>query len=79
MYAYGVSMGASMLTLYLVNESENCPLKGAMPYGLPYNLKDNVPFFKKNAFRFYDFIMGFNFFMIMKSKLSEIKAFMTED
>ena len=50
-----------------------------MPYGLPYNLKDNVPFFKRNAYRFYDVIMGFNFYLIMRSKLSQIRPYMKEE
>lgn len=41
-YAYGVSLGASMLSLYLTKEGENCPLNGVCGFGAPFDLKENV-------------------------------------
>lgn len=68
LYAYGVSLGGSMLTLYLENEGDRSPLKGACCFGAPYDLKENVPFFKKNGFKFYDFAMGYNYYLNVLSK-----------
>ena len=78
MYGYAVSLGANMLTLYLVNEGSKTPLKGALSYGLPFNLEDNVPFFKRNLYKFYDFSMGYNFFLVIQSKLDEVRGYMAE-
>ena len=41
-YAYGVSLGASMLSLYLTKEGERCPLNGAFGFGAPFDLRENV-------------------------------------
>lgn len=68
-----------MLTLYLINEGEKSVLSGAMPYGLPYDMKDNVPFFRKNAFSIYDKLMGINLYMIIKSKLPELRTFFNNE
>lgn len=75
LYAYGVSLGASLLTNYLQTEGERSPLSGACSFGSPYNLRDNVPFFKKNGFRFYDFSMGhFYYKSVLVPKYEELKA-----
>lgn len=62
LYAYGVSLGASMLLNYIQYEGDKCPLKGVCSFGAPYNLKENVSFFKSNGFRFYDFSLGYYFY-----------------
>ena len=72
-------MGANMLALYLIREGDKSPLKGAVCYGLPYNLKDNVPFFKNNGHKFYNTIMGLNVYLILKSKLPELKELLSQD
>lgn len=69
MYAYAVSLGGGMLSLYLCQEGKNSPLSGAISYCMPFNLKNNVPFFKKNLFGFFDFAMGFIFSMVLKYEL----------
>lgn len=51
-----------MLSLYLTKEGENSPLNGACGLGTPFDLKENVKFFKNNAFRLYDSLMGFNYY-----------------
>lgn len=66
LYAYAVSLGGNMLTLYLCNEGEKSPLNGAISYGIPYYIKNNVTFFRKNAFKFFDFSMGIIYYMILK-------------
>ncbi len=73
LYAFAVSLGAGMLTKYLIHSGDQCVLTGALPYGLFFNLKDNVNFFKRNAFKLYDKVMGFNYYMILKSKAEEFR------
>jgi predicted alpha/beta-fold hydrolase len=68
-------MGASMLTLYLINEGDKSPLSGALTYGIPFNLKDNVEYFRNTAFKFYDRAMGFNIYLIFKSKIDELRKY----
>lgn len=61
LYAYGVSMGANALCLYLVMEGAKSPLSGAVLYSSPFSLEKDIPFFKSSLFGFYNFAMGFNF------------------
>jgi predicted alpha/beta-fold hydrolase len=62
LYAYAVSLGASLLGSYLAQAGDKSPLKGACCFGTPYCLQENVPFFKTNGFKFYDFSMGYFFY-----------------
>ena len=71
MFAYSVSLGGSMVALYLAKVGNKTPLNGAVLYVIPFNLRDNVGFFRKNFFRFYDFMMGFNYHLILKGKFDD--------
>ena len=79
MYAYSVSLGGSMLANYLTRVGKNSPLKGAAIYVMPFNLKDNASFFRKNFFKFYDFMMGFNYHFILKGKIEDFKPLMNKE
>ena len=68
-----------MLSLYLINEGDKSPLSGALNYGMPYNIEDNVEYFRYNGHRFYDFGMGFNLYLILCTKLEELKKFIKPD
>lgn len=46
---------------------------------MPFNLRDNVGFFRKNFFKFYDFMMGFNFHLILKGKFDDFQKLMTPE
>lgn len=61
-----------MLSLYMIKEQNKCPLSGAVIYGMPFNLKENVSFFKASTMKIFDFLLGFNFYMIVKGQLKEI-------
>jgi hypothetical protein len=65
-----------MLTLYMAKEKEKCPLQGAVIYGMPYNLRENVIQFKTAGMGAFDFLLGYNFYRIIKSKLHEMIPFM---
>ena len=62
LYAYGVSLGCNMVSLYLANEGAKCPLRGAGNFCAFYKLEENAHFFKNNAFSLYDKALGLNFY-----------------
>ena len=78
-YGYGVSLGASVVSLYLVNSAEKCKLSGAIILANLFNIKGNVDFFRKTTLGLYNLVMGYNFYLIISSKLPEIKRFMNDD
>jgi predicted alpha/beta-fold hydrolase len=61
-----------MLTRYAIETGDKCVLSGVLSYGLFFNIKDNVPFFKTNAMKLYDKVMGFNYYMILQARKTEI-------
>lgn len=79
MYAHSVSLGGSMLAKYLTRVGHDTPLSAATIYVMPFNLRDNVGFFRKNFFKFYDFMMGFNFHLILKAKFDDLQKVMTPE
>lgn len=76
LYGYGVSLGAQIVTLYLVNEGEKSVLSGALILAPLFDIKKNVAFMKTSAYGVYNSLMGLNFNMIVSSKMPEIKPFM---
>ena len=69
-----------MLTLYLANEGEQCPLQGVFAFCAQFNLQDNVSFFKNNALKFYDTIMGFNFYAnVVKPHFPQLREHLGEE
>ncbi len=72
-YAYAVSLGASMLTKYLMNSGDKCILSGALPYSVFYDIEANVPFFKSSGWKFYDFAMGYNYCKVLKRQEEELR------
>ena len=71
-YGYSVSLGAGMLTRYIIQTGEKCVLSGALPYGLFHNIKDNVSYFKNNGFKLYDKLIGLTFYLNLKAQTDEI-------
>jgi hypothetical protein len=49
-------------------------LSGALPYGLYFNIHDNVPYFKANGWGLYDTLIGFNYYLTIKARAEELKA-----
>ena len=72
-YAYSVSLGAGMLTRYLIESGDKCPLSGALSYGLFFNYQDNIHHFKNIAWKLYDKMIGLNFFYILKGYYEQLK------
>ena len=67
-----------MLTRYLIESGEKCILAGALPYGLFFNIQENVPYFKQNGFYLYDLLIGFNFYLSLKAKGQDFKNLLGE-
>ena len=78
-YAYSLSLGGGILANYLTKVGTHTPLSAAVIYVMPFNLRDNIPFFRRNFFKFYDTVMGYNFHCLLKSKFSDFKKVMTEE
>lgn len=55
MYAYGCSMGAQILALYMIKEGKKAceKLDGALMYGTPWSTAKGADFFYKNALGLY--------------------------
>lgn len=67
-----------MLTRYLIESGDKCVLAGALPYGLFFNIQENVPYFKQNGFYLYDLLIGFNFYLSLKAKGQDFKNLLGE-
>jgi predicted alpha/beta-fold hydrolase len=69
-----------MLTLYLSQDGERSPLTGACAFGGPFQLEDNVEYFRTNGFRFYDFSIGFNFYQnVLKPHFPALKEHLGDE
>lgn len=68
-----------MLALYLSKVGSNSPLSGAAIYVMPFNFRDNVQFFRRNFFKFYDLVMGYNFHNVLKQKFTDFKKLLNEE
>ena len=78
-YAYAVSLGAGMLTKYVVETGDKCVLDGVLSYGLFFNIQDNVPFFKRHTLSLYDKALGLNYYTILKGQEKDFKAHFGEE
>ncbi|CDW77448.1 embryogenesis-associated protein emb8-like [Stylonychia lemnae] len=80
LYGYGASLGGQFLSSYLIHEGQNSVLDGAITYGQPFNLKDNVEFFKKNCFKFFDFGMGFIYSLVLQHDIMpDLKNYISQE
>ena len=60
MYLYGVSLGATIQTHYMVNDNENTPYSAMVSYANVFAPADTVPHFKKTMWGIYDYGLGFS-------------------
>lgn len=82
MYAYGCSLGAQILTLYLRKEGNKaCDLlDGACIYGTPWSTSKGSKFFYTNAFGIYQKVIGLSLSeIIRKEQLPALKAYLSEE
>jgi predicted alpha/beta-fold hydrolase len=68
-----------MLNLYLIKEGSNSRLSGAIAFSQPFSMKNNVEFFRKNYLGVFNKMMGINYAIILKSKINEMKEFITQE
>ena len=71
LYAYGCSLGANHLGLYLVNEGRKAAeyLDGVCLYATPWDTKENEEFFQKNMYGFLAKSVGLNLNREIKRKV----------
>ena len=82
MYAYGCSLGAQILALYMIKEGRNACrfLDGAVLYGTPWSTSKGADFFYKNAFGLYQKAIGLNLSEnIRKKQLPKMKPYLSEE
>ena len=60
LYAYGASLGAILLSQYLIHAKENSKLDGAGIYACPYDVKTGEEFFYTSHFGLYAWVIGYN-------------------
>ena len=70
LYAYGVSLGANILGLYLGRGSEHAKkcLDGVCLFSTPWSTKDGSSFFYSNFYGLYQKIIGLNLNSLIKKK-----------
>ena len=82
MYAYGCSLGAQILALYMIKEGRKAckVLDGALLYGTPWSTSRGSDFFYKNAFGIYQKVIGLNLSEdIRKKQLPLMKPYLSEE
>jgi predicted alpha/beta-fold hydrolase len=68
-YGYGVSLGAAVLTLYLVSEGDKSPLSGAILYANPFNVRKNIPYLRNSFYGIYSIGMVSYYYSIVNDQL----------
>jgi hypothetical protein len=66
------------VSLYLINEGRKSVLTGAIIIANLFNVKDNIPFFRKVLLGAYNLVMGYMFSLVLKEKLQESKPYIQE-
>ena len=82
LYAYGCSLGAQILTLYLRKEGRKAceVLDGACVYGTPWSTSKGSEFFYNNAFGLYQKVIGLSLSeIIRKEQLPQLKEYLSEE
>ena len=82
LYAYGCSLGANHLGLYLVNEGERATaiLDGACLYSTPWNTRDNEEYFFKSMHGLCQRAVGLNLNRELRRKvLPKMKPYLSAE
>ena len=60
LYAFGCSLGALILGLYAIHDSDNASrfLDGIVLYATPWNCRDSVKYFREKFFGLYSWVIG---------------------
>lgn len=81
LYAYGCSLGANILALYMIREGTRArqKLDGAFLYGTPWSAAKGAEFLYNNAFGVYQKVIGLALNEdIRKNQLPQMKPYMSE-
>ena len=78
LYAYGVSLGAIMLSLYLgkAGKRANEVIDGSVIFSSVWNMSTGMPVFYKTAFGFWTYMLGKNHTGNIKKMLPRLKSLM---
>jgi predicted alpha/beta-fold hydrolase len=78
MYLYGVSLGANILTHYLINDDANQPYSGVATYGVPFQPDMTIAHFKNSMWGLYDIGLGFSLNLKLRELLPDLAKFSTK-
>ena len=82
LYAYGISLGANILALYMVKEGANASktIDGAALYGTPWSAKKGGDYFFNHTFGLYNKVFGLHVNeTIRKKQLPAMKPYVSEE
>ena len=79
MYLYGVSLGGSIQTHYILNDNANTPYSAMVAYGNPFQPEDTITKFKTLMFGLYDKGLGAKLFIRFKEMLPELSKYSSEE
>ena len=82
MYAYGCSLGANILALYLIKEGSNANkiIDGAALYGTPWSAIKGGEYFFNHSFGLYNKVIGLNLSeTIRKVQMPAMKPYLSEE
>lgn len=82
MYAFGCSLGAIILALYMALEGDRATryLDGAVLYATPWNARDGFDFFCNNFYGLYSWAIGVNLNRDIRDKvLPRMKHLLSEE
>ena len=82
MYAFGCSLGAIILALYMALEGDRATryLDGAVLYATPWNTRDGFDFFCNNFYGLYSWAIGVNLNRDIRDKvLPRMKHLLSEE
>lgn len=78
MYMYGVSLGANILSHYLINDDANNPYSGVATYGCPTSPSTTIKHFKEKMWGLYDIALGFSLNFKLRPHLDSLAKFSTK-
>ena len=79
MYLYGVSLGATIQTHYMINDNENTPYSGMVSYANLFAPDVTVAQFKAKMFGLYDWGMGVMLNWKIRDSLPELAKYSTKE
>jgi len=79
LYAYGCSMGANILGLYLIQQGDKAKIDGAIMYGTPWNTDKSSKYFHENYGGVFSYAVSVNTCNIMKDQYKQMKKYLHKE